>query len=337
METDGDGALTVVPVRHYWRWVASVVVLVLVAMLVHTIFSKVPSSTGQMVCTTVNGVKECHPLMVWRFSWNIVGQYFTTSYVLQGLGVTLELTFLSMFIGITLGIVLAVMRLSPSRLLSSVAWTYTWFFRGTPVYVQLFFWFSINSLYESFRIGIPFTSIDIIHFQASAFFTPFVAALTGLSLNEGAYMSEIARSGLISVDEGQTEAATSLGMTRGQTLRFVVLPQAMRVIVPPTGNELISMLKTSSLVSAVGVVDLFGATNNIAASNYEFIPLLIVASIWYLIVTTFLSIGQYYVERRFARGALRTPPPTPIARLKADVKGIVSKMRTPRVAKGTSA
>ena len=126
-------------------------------------------------------------------------------------------------------------------------------------------------------------------------------------------------------------------MTRGQTLRFVVLPQAMRVIVPPTGNELISMLKTSSLVSAVGVVDLFGATNNIAASNYEFIPLLIVASIWYLIVTTFLSIGQYYVERRFARGALRTPPPTPIARLKADVKGIVSKMRTPRVAKGTSA
>jgi polar amino acid transport system permease protein len=159
----------------------------------------------------------------------------------------------------------------------------------------------------------------------------------GLGLNEGAYMSEIARSGLLAVDEGQTEAASSLGMTRGQTLRLVVLPQAMRVIIPPTGNELISMLKTTSLVSAVGVVDLFGATSNISAANFQNTPLLIVASIWYLIITTILSIGQFYLERRFARGALRTPPPTPIARLRNDVKGVLAKFRTARVPKGVRA
>jgi polar amino acid transport system permease protein len=333
MTTNGDDAARVIPVRHYGRWVARFVAMVLLAMLVHTIFSKVPSATGQKVCQTVNGVRSCHPLMVWRFSWNEVGQYFTTSDVLHGLLLTLELTVMAMTIGIFLGVILAVMRLSPNRLLSSAAWSYTWFFRGTPVYVQLFFWFSISAVYPSFSIGIPFVHAAFLNFSANAFFTPFVAAAVGLSLNEGAYMSEIARSGLISVDEGQTEAATSLGMTRGQTLRLVVLPQAMRVIIPPTGNELISMLKTTSLVSAVGVIELFGATNNISAANYETIPLLIVASIWYLIVTTVLSIGQFYLERRFARGALRTPPPTPIARLRSDLLGIFAKFRTPRVAK----
>jgi len=149
-------------------------------------------------------------------------------------------------------------------------------------------------------------------------------------LNEAAYMSEIARAGLLAVDEGQIEAASAIGMTRAQTLRLVILPQAMRVIIPPTGNEVISMLKTTSLASAVGVIELLGAAQNIYAANYQVMPLLIVASLWYLIVTTILSIGQFYLERHFAKGATRTPPPTPIARIKADVRGIAAKMRSRR-------
>jgi polar amino acid transport system permease protein len=151
-----------------------------------------------------------------------------------------------------------------------------------------------------------------------------------LGLNEAAYMSEIARAGLLAVDEGQIEAATSIGMTRGQSLRLVVLPQAMRVIIPPTGNEVISMLKTSSLASTVGVIELLGAVTNISAANYEVMPLLIVASLWYLIVTTVLSIGQFYLERHYAKGALRNPPPTPLQRLREDLKGVASKYRTKR-------
>jgi polar amino acid transport system permease protein len=161
-------------------------------------------------------------------------------------------------------------------------------------------------------------------------FIPFNAAVIALGLNEGAYFSEIVRSGLIAVDEGQTEAAMSLGMTRGQTLRLVVLPQAMRVIIPPTGNEVISMLKTTSLVVVLAVVELLGAVTNIYTETYQIFPMLLLASLWYLIVSTVLSIGQFYVERFFARGALRTPPPTPIQRIRRDLRGIASKYRTKR-------
>ncbi len=336
MATDGDDTARVVPVRHYGQWVGSVVALVMLAMLVHTLLSKVPSTTGQQICHTTNGVRSCHPLLVWRFGWNIVFQYFTTSEILHGLVTTIELTLVAMALGIVIGVVIAVMRLSTNRLLSTIAWSYTWFFRGTPVYVQIFFWFFIATIFPTLTIGIPFVNVTFIHIHVNSLLTAFVAASVALALNEGAYMSEIARSGLIAVDEGQTEAASSLGMTRSQTLRFVVLPQAMRVIIPPTGNELISMLKTTSLVSSAGVVELFGATNNISAANFEVIPLLVTASLWYLIVTTILSIGQFYLERHFARGALRSPPPTPIARLRADVRGVVAKFRTPRVAKGVS-
>ncbi len=322
--------MKVVPVRHTGRWIAGAVMVVIVAMLVHTLFSKV--ATGQTSCHTVSGVRSCHPVVNWRFSWNIVFHYFTSSEILHGLVLTIELTILAMLIGIVLGITIAIMRLSPNRLLSSTAWSYTWFFRGTPVYVQLLFWFNISAIYQSLSIGIPFLHVTFLHIDAVSLFTPFRAALIGLGLNEGAYMSEIARSGLIAVDEGQFEAASSLGMTRGQTLRLVVLPQAMRVIIPPTGNEVISMLKTTSLASAISVVEVLGAAQNIYAANYEVMPLLITASIWYLIITTVLSIGQFYLERHFARGAQRTPPPTPIARLRTDVKGIVAKFRTPRPA-----
>jgi polar amino acid transport system permease protein len=238
-----------------------------------------------------------------------------------------------MTIGITLGVTIAIMRLSESRLLSATAWSYTWFFRGTPVYVQLIFWFNIAAIFPLITLGIPFSHITFFHLDTVTFFTPFTAGVIGLGLNEGAYMSEIARAGLIAVDEGQIEAASSIGMTKSQTLRLVVLPQAMRVIIPPTGNEVISMLKTTSLVSSIGVIDLLGAAQNIYSATYQVVPMLIVASLWYLAITTILSIGQFYLERHYAKGALRTPPPTPIQRIRSDLRGIASKFRTARPAK----
>jgi polar amino acid transport system permease protein len=326
MTTNGDGPVKVVPVRHYGRWAGGVVALIFIAMLVHTLFSKVPN--GQTTCRTTNGVRSCHPTVNWRFSWNVVWHYFTSYQVLHGLVITLEITVLAMVIGIVLGVFLAVMRLSHSRLLSATAWSYTWFFRGTPVLVQLVFWFNIAALFPSLTLGVPFFHVTFLHLNDNAIFTPLFSGVVALGLNEAAYFSEITRSGLIAVDEGQTEAATSLGMSRGQTLRFVVLPQAMRVILPTTGNEVISMLKTSSLVSTAGVVELLGAVTNIYSVTYQVIPLLIVASIWYLIVTTVMSIGQFYLERHYAKGALRVPPPTPLQRIRRDVQGVLSKFRT---------
>jgi len=331
MTTNGDTAVKVVPVRHFGRWVASFFAVIVVAMLIHTLLSKIPN--GQVACHTVDAVRTCHNVINWRFSWNVVFHYFTVTEIIQGLGRTLLLTVISMTIGITLGVTIAIMRLSESRLLSSTAWSYTWFFRGTPVYVQLIFWFNIAAIFPLITLGVPFTHITFFHLDTVTFFTPFTAGVIGLGLNEGAYMSEIARAGLIAVDEGQIEAASSIGMTKSQTLRLVVLPQAMRVIIPPTGNEVISMLKTTSLVSSIGVVDLLGAAQNIYSATYQVVPMLIVASLWYLAVTTILSIGQFYLERYYAKGALRTPPPTPIQRIRSDVRGITSKFRTPRPAK----
>lgn len=325
MTQDGDGALEVVPVRHVGQWIAAACAAVLIAMLVHTLFSKL--GDHQYSCQLVHGVRRCHEGREWRFTWDIVGHYFTSKEILNGLVLTIWLTFAAMAIGIVLGVGIAVLRRSPNRLLSSSAWTYTWFFRGTPVYVQLFVWFYMAILYKHLSIGVPFTHLTLVTFNMSTLITADIAALLGLGLNEAAYMSEITRAGLLSVDEGQIEAASALGMTRRQTMRLIMLPQAMRVIIPPTGSEIISMLKTTSLVSAIGAIDLLGAASNIYGQNYEIMPLLITASLWYLIVTTIFSIGQFYVERHFAKGALRSPPPTPLQRLRADVAGVWAKTR----------
>jgi polar amino acid transport system permease protein len=280
-----------IPVRRPGRWVAAAIILYLTAAIVKSVAT--------------------NP----RFEWGIIRHYFTSSRVLQGLITTLELTVLCMAIGIAIGIVLAVMRLSPNPLVSGASWLYIWFFRGTPVLVQILFWGFFAALYPRVSLGIPLGP-QFVHFSANSVITPFVAGMLALGLNEGAYMAEIVRAGIISVDEGQTEAAQSLGMTRLQTIRRIVLPQAMRVIVPPTGNETISMLKTTSLVSVIAVTELLYSVQLIYAVNYRTIPLLIVASIWYLIVTTVLSFGQYYLERYFARGAARELPPTPLQRLR---------------------
>ncbi len=283
-----------IPVRRPGRWVAAAIILYLSAAIVKSIAT--------------------NP----RFEWGIIRHYFTSNRVLQGLITTLELTVLCMAIGIAIGIVLAVMRLSPNPLVSGASWLYIWFFRGTPVLVQILFWGYFAALYPSLSLGIPLGP-QFVHFTANAAITPFVAGMLALGLNEGAYMAEIVRAGIISVDEGQTEAAQSLGMTRLQTMRRIVLPQAMRVIVPPTGNETISMLKTTSLVSVIAVTELLYSVQLIYAVNYRTIPLLIVASIWYLIVTTVLSFGQYYLERYFGRGAARELPPTPLQRLRRNM------------------
>jgi polar amino acid transport system permease protein len=284
-----------VPVRHPGRWVAAALVALVAATIIHSVAT--------------------NP----RFEWGVVGHYFLSSRVLHGLVITLELTVIAMAIGIVLGAVLAVMRLAPNPLVAGGSWIYVWFFRGTPVLVQLLFWSFIAALYPKIHLGIPFLAPDLISGDANKVITPFVAAILGLGLNEAAYMAEIVRAGILSVDEGQNEAAQALGMTRLQTMRRIVLPQAMRVIIPPTGNETISMLKTTSLVSVIAYTELLYSVQLIYAVNYKQIPLLLVASMWYLIVTTVLSIGQYYLERHFGRGAARQLPATPLQRIRRNL------------------
>jgi len=278
-------------VRHPGRWVASALVLVVAALLAHSLAT--------------------NP----RFLWPVFRQYFWSAQVRAGLVTTLELTVIAMAVGVALGTVLAVMRLSPNPLVSSASWIYIWFFRGTPVLVQLLFWNFIAALYPRLSLGVPFGP-ELVHGNATSFITPFVAAILGLGLNEAAYMAEIVRAGFISVDEGQTEAAQSLGMTRLQTMRRIVLPQAMRVIIPPTGNETISMLKTTSLVSLLAVIDLLYAVTLIYSRTFQQVPLLVVAIVWYLIFTSILTVLQYYIERYFGRGSARKRPPTPMQRLR---------------------
>jgi polar amino acid transport system permease protein len=209
-------------------------------------------------------------------------------------------------------VVLAVMRLSKNPVMSSVAWGYIWFFRGTPVLVQLLLWYNLALIF-------PIINLGFYRDEMNDFMTPFIAALLGLGLNEAAYMAEISRAGIQSVDEGQTEAAHALGMTGGRTMRRIVLPQAMRVIVPPTGNEFINMLKTSSLAYAIQLHELLKAGSDIYSRNLAVMELLMVVTIWYLVMTTFFSIIQFYIERYFARGSSRSVPDTPLQRVRKNL------------------
>jgi polar amino acid transport system permease protein len=218
-----------------------------------------------------------------------------------------------MAIGILLGLLLAVMRQSPNPIVSGSSWLYIWFFRGTPLLVQILFWYAISSLFPTIDLGVPFGPA-LIHANGNQLITAFVAAILGLGLNEGAYMAEIVRAGIISVGEGQTDAAASLGMSRLMTMRRIVLPQAMRVILPPTGNETISMLKNTSLVSVIAYAELLYSAQLIYDVNFKTIPLLIVASIWYLAMTSVLYVGQYFIERRYGRGFSRSEQATMRAR-----------------------
>jgi polar amino acid transport system permease protein len=237
-----------------------------------------------------------------RFQWDVVGEYLFSQPIMDGLYVTLWLTGATMIVASILGVGIAVMRLSASRVASSVASAYIWFFRGTPLLVQLVFWYNLSALFPRLELGIPFDGPTFYTADANVLITPLVAGLMGLALHEAAYMAEIIRSGILSVDPGQREAASALGMTGFQTFRRILLPQAVRVIVPPAGNELITTLKMTSLVSVVAVADLMYTVQQISARTFESIPLLIVASIWYLAIVSVLSVGQHYLERRFSRG-----------------------------------
>jgi polar amino acid transport system permease protein len=284
-------AIKAIALRHPWRWVSAVIVLALAVAVVST------------VATAPN------------LRWDVVTYWLTQPSILNGLLVTLELTAIAMAIGVSLGALLAVMRLSANPVVSTVSWFYIWFFRGTPVLVQLFFWYNLQLILPHIFFGIPFTSIGW-RADTLTLITPFLASILGLGLNEAAYMAEIVRAGIISVEHGQTEAAQALGMTRLQVMRRVVLPQAMRVIIPPTGNETISMLKTSSLAYITTTHEIFYAQLLIAGYNYRIVELLIVASIWYIIATSVLTFGQYYLERYFAKGSSRELPPTPLQRFR---------------------
>ncbi|NMR31635.1 amino acid ABC transporter permease [Crystallibacter degradans] len=277
VDVDRADDLPILPARYTGRWVAAGVVLVAVVLMVYAAFTNE------------------------RFQWNVVGQYLFAPQVLTGLGRTLMLTGIAMAIGVLLGILVAVCRMSSNPILSYSAWAYSWFFRGTPLMVQLLFWFFMAALVPTIAFGIPFGP-SFFEIETNAIISPFTAALLGLSLNEGAYMGEIVRSGIRSIPRGQTEAAQAIGMSRAQNMRRVVLPQAMRVIIPPTGNETIGMLKYTSLVIVIGYGELLTSVSIIYSRTFETIPLLIVAAIWYLAVTAVLSIGQYFVERHFERG-----------------------------------
>ncbi|HEX3335283.1 MAG TPA: amino acid ABC transporter permease [Jatrophihabitans sp.] len=240
-----------------------------------------------------------------NYQWDTYRKYIFDRRISEGAWVTIQVTFWSMLLGIVLGVILAVMRLTPNPVLQGVSWLYLWIFRGTPVYVQLVFWGLFTSLYPHMAIGVPFGP-QFIHLDIQGVEAAFFFACLGLGLNEAGYMAEIVRAGIQSVGEGQNEAATALGMSWGQTMRRVVLPQAMRVIIPPTGNELISMLKTTSLVVAIPLsTDLYNQQAQISGVIFRPIPLLMIAATWYLAITSVLMVGQYFLEKRFARGASR--------------------------------
>ncbi|MFD6170614.1 amino acid ABC transporter permease [Streptomyces coeruleorubidus] len=290
----GPEAIKAIPVRHYGRYISAVVAIALLVGVVYAF------SQG-------------------KINWGAIPDYFFDDRILDGVGKTLLLTVLSMVIGIVGGVMLAVMRLSKNPVTSSIAWFYIWFFRGTPVLVQLIVWFNLGLVFEYINLG-PFYKDEW-----SDFMTPFLTALLGLGLNEAAYMAEICRAGLLSVDEGQTEASHALGMSHAKTLRRIVIPQAMRVIVPPTGNEVINMLKTTSLVSVVQYPELLRAAQDIGQTSGAPAEMLFLAAAWYLLLTSVFSIGQYYLERYYARGSSRSLPATPFQKIKANLLSLSNR------------
>jgi polar amino acid transport system permease protein len=298
---DPEGeAIKAVPLRHPWRSLAAVVLVLALAIFI------IDAAQRE------------------DYGWADVGKYLFDRRISQAALVTLQLTVYSMVAAIVLGLVLAIMRLSPNPVVKSVAWLYLWIFRGTPVYVQLVFWGIVSLIYPVFTVGIPFMD-PWLSIPNGIFTNLFITAVIGLALNEAAYMSEIVRAGLLSVDQGQEEASTALAMSWGQTMRYVVVPQAMKIIIPPTGNEVISMLKTTSLVAAIPLsIDLYGVSRGISAVTFTPVPLLIVASIWYLLFTSVLMVGQHFIEKRFSRGTGRrkadkaAPPTFPRAALAVD-------------------
>ena len=263
-----------VPRRYWGRYVAAALILAFLAFLVDAF---------------AHG----------KIEWSFVGRFLTVPAILSGIGNTIVMSILAMALGLVLGVAIAIMRMSTNPVLRAVSLGYVWLFRGTPAILQLLLWFNLALVFPT--IGIP----GLFESRTVDVMTPFVAALLGLGINQGAYTSEVVRAGLLSVDTGQYEAAKAIGMARLQALRRIILPQAMRVIIPPAGNEFIGMVKLTSLASVIQYAEVLHNAENIYYANARVIELLIVAGIWYLGVVTVLSLGQARIEARFARGAGR--------------------------------
>ncbi|MGW1531262.1 amino acid ABC transporter permease [Streptomyces aureus] len=290
--------IDVIPVRHYGRWIAAVAAVAAVGGLIGSLAKNA------------------------NLHWDVIRHYLIAGLIFDGLVTTLWLTAAAMALGLVLGTLIAVMRLSANPVLYALSSLFVWVFRGTPLLVQIIFWGYAAALYKKVLIGIPFTSITFVQADTNALLTPAVAALLALGLNEAAYASEIVRAGIQSVDHGQTEAAHSLGMRPALTMRRIVLPQAMRVIIPPMGNETINMLKMTALVSVIAAHDLMSNIQDVYAQNYQVIPMLVVASIWYLALVSLLSIPQAWMERRYGRGTSGGGRISPLQRMLATAAGL---------------
>lgn len=278
LRPDEDGAgLRIVGHRHYGRWFSALIVLLLVALMGSSVVS--------------------NP----RFEWDVVAENLTEASIISGVLMTIKLTVISVLFGFAGGTILALMRLSANPVLAWVSWVYTWFFRAVPMLVQLFLWYNIAALYPKLSLSLPFVG-EVWTATTNEIISPFSAAVIALVMHQSAYAAEIIRAGIQSVNPGQLEAAKALGYRPGQIFRQTVLPQAMRTILPPAGNEVIGQLKTTAVVSVIALQDVLYSAQIIYQRTYEVIPLLLVATGWYLLMTSVLSVGQYYVEAWFSRG-----------------------------------
>ncbi len=285
-------AQRVIPLRHPGRWILTAVVLVVLAQVAHGLVT--------------------NPF----YQWDRFAYWFFRPVILNGLVITLEVAAWSAVLGLLGGILLALGRLSRSPVVSAVSWAYIWLFRSIPLIVVLLFLYNFSALYKTLGVGVPFGP-TFVEFGVTTLATDMVIAVIGLSLNEAAYAAEVVRAGILSVDQGQHEAAAALGIPRGYQFRRIVLPQALRAIVPSYVNQLIGLVKSTSLVFYVSLLDLFGSVQSLGSTySGDIVPLLLVATVWYVILTSVISVVQFYVERHYSRGALRTLPPTPLQRLR---------------------
>ncbi|APT88943.1 amino acid ABC transporter permease [Corynebacterium frankenforstense DSM 45800] len=280
-----------VPLKHPGRWVTAAIVVGLAAWFL------IGAATNE------------------AYGWDTYFAYLFDSRIVTAAGHTIAITTLAMVLGVVGGVLLAVMRMSPNPVLRVVAWGFLWVFRGTPIYVQLVFWGLLGSIYQVIAVGPVEISVEAVLSNM------FLLAVLGLGLNEAAYMAEIVRSGIQAVPEGQLEASKALGMGWWMTMRRTVMPQAMRIIIPPTGNEFISLLKTTSLVVAIPYThELYGRSLDIANALFQPVPLLLVAASWYLVITSLFMIGQHYLEKYYERGSTRELTGRQLAAL-ADAEG----------------
>ncbi|MFJ6894951.1 amino acid ABC transporter permease [Streptomyces hokutonensis] len=296
-------AQRVQPLRRPGRWIVTLVVLVLIAQFVHGLVTNS------------------------FYQWDRFGYWFLRPTILDGLVITLEVAALSAVLGLLGGILLALARLSKSPVLRAASWTYVWALRSIPLIVVLIFLYNFSALYQTLSIGVPFGPA-FFSFDESKLATDMVVAVVGLSLNEAAYAAEVVRGGILSVDQGQHEAASALGLPKGYQFRRIVFPQALRSITPNYVNQLIGLIKSTSLVFYVSLLDLFGSAQTMG-STYpgDIVPLLLVVTVWYLILTSVVSVVQFYVERHYARGATRSLPPTPIQKLRNGVTDLRARIR----------